>query len=45
MLTSGARADCAERLVAMALAAGAKDNVSVIVADVEPRRDPAAGWA
>jgi protein phosphatase len=45
VLTTAAREDCAERLVAMALAAGAKDNVSVIVADVEPRRDPAAGWA
>jgi serine/threonine protein phosphatase PrpC len=44
VLTGAARGECAERLVAMALAAGAKDNVSVIVADVEPRRDPAAGW-
>jgi protein phosphatase len=35
---------CAGRLVAMALAAGARDNVTVIVADVEPRRDPRAGW-
>jgi hypothetical protein len=29
----------------MALAAGARDNVSVVVADVAPRRDPAAAWA
>jgi PPM family protein phosphatase len=38
------REACAERLVAAALAAGARDNVSVVVADVAPRRDPAAGW-
>jgi PPM family protein phosphatase len=44
VLRTGARDECAERLVAMALAAGARDNVSVVVADVEPRRDPSAGW-
>jgi PPM family protein phosphatase len=44
VLRSGSREACAERLVAMALAAGARDNVSVIVADVEPRVDPASGW-
>jgi serine/threonine protein phosphatase PrpC len=38
------REACAERLVAMALAEGARDNVTVVVADVEPRRDPRAGW-
>jgi PPM family protein phosphatase len=43
-LAGGAREEVAERLVAMALAAGARDNVSVVVADVEPRRDPRAGW-
>jgi PPM family protein phosphatase len=45
VLRDGAREDVAGRLVAMALAAGARDNVSVVVADVEPRRDPRAGWA
>jgi PPM family protein phosphatase len=36
---------CAERLVALALAAGGRDNVSVVVADVVERRDPDAAWA
>jgi PPM family protein phosphatase len=36
------RAACAERLVALALAAGARDNVSVVVADVVARRGPSA---
>ena len=40
-----ARDACAERLVALALGAGARDNVSVVVADVVPRRDAASGWA
>jgi protein phosphatase len=44
VLRDGSGEACAERLVAMALAAGARDNVSVVVADVEPRRDPSAGW-
>lgn len=35
---------CAEALVALALEAGARDNVSVVVADVVARRDPRAGW-
>jgi PPM family protein phosphatase len=38
-------ARCAERLVGLALAAGGRDNVSAVVADVVARRDPAAGWA
>jgi PPM family protein phosphatase len=44
LLGIAAREACAERLVAAALDAGARDNVSVVVADVGPRRDPAAGW-
>ena len=35
---------CADQLVDMALATGGRDNVSVVVADVVPRRDPEAGW-
>jgi serine/threonine protein phosphatase PrpC len=45
VLREGGREDVAERLVAMALAAGARDNVSVVVADVEPRRDASTTWA
>jgi PPM family protein phosphatase len=36
---------CAERLVELALAAGGRDNVSAVVADVVARRDPTRGWA
>jgi serine/threonine protein phosphatase PrpC len=35
---------CAEHLVERALAAGARDNVSVVVADVVRREDPATAW-
>jgi serine/threonine protein phosphatase PrpC len=42
--TEPRREACAERLVRLALAAGARDNVTVVVADVEARRDPRAGW-
>ena len=45
LLATPERTACAERLVAAALAAGARDNVSVVVADVLPRDDDAAGWA
>jgi protein phosphatase len=44
-LGEGSPAQCAERLVALALAAGGRDNVSAVVADVVARRDPSAGWA
>jgi PPM family protein phosphatase len=44
-LREPSREACAERLVALALAAGARDNVSVVVADAVPRRDPSAAWA
>ena len=37
-------ARCAERLIELALAAGGRDNVSAVVADVVERRDPEAGW-
>ena len=35
---------CAERLVELALAAGARDNVSVVVADVVARRAASPAW-
>ena len=38
------RAACAARLIELALAAGGRDNVSAVVADVAPRRDPMAAW-
>ena len=44
-LRGGSREACADRLMALALAAGGRDNVSVVVADVVPRRDPASAWA
>ncbi|HEX2106005.1 MAG TPA: protein phosphatase 2C domain-containing protein [Solirubrobacteraceae bacterium] len=44
-LREPSREACADRLVGLALAAGGRDNVSVVVADVVERRDPAAAWA
>ena len=35
---------CAERLIELALAAGGRDNVSAVVADVAARDDPSTAW-
>ena len=35
---------CVDALVRLALESGARDNVSAIVIDVVPRRDPATAW-
>lgn len=44
LLSTSARRAAADRLVDQALAAGARDNVSVVVADVVPRRDADTAW-
>lgn len=36
--------DCARTLIDLALRAGSRDNISVIVADVSARADSCAGW-
>jgi serine/threonine protein phosphatase PrpC len=36
--------ECAHRLVKMALDAGGRDNISVVIADAVSREDSAAGW-
>jgi protein phosphatase len=38
------RAACAARLIELALAAGGRDNVSAVVADVAERSDPSTAW-
>ena len=38
------RGECADRLIALALESGARDNISAIVCDVVVRDDPATGW-
>jgi serine/threonine protein phosphatase PrpC len=43
-LEDPSRSACADRLIELALAAGGRDNVSVIVADVVPLRDLSAAW-
>jgi serine/threonine protein phosphatase PrpC len=39
------RAECTDRLIELALAAGGQDNISVVVADVAWRREGAGRWA
>jgi protein phosphatase len=43
-LLIASRAECAERLVELALAGGGRDNVSAVVADVTAREDPSTAW-
>jgi protein phosphatase len=43
-LADPSREACAGRLVELALLAGGHDNISVVVADVLERRDPATSW-
>src|SRR3954470_10291120 len=44
LITHASRDACVDALVALALANGARDNVSAIVIDVLPRDDPATAW-
>jgi protein phosphatase len=43
-LRGAPRAHCAQRLIDLALAAGGRDNISAIVADVVPRVDSSTCW-
>ena len=43
-LRIASRPECAARLIELALAAGGRDNISAVVADVAPRSDPATAW-
>jgi hypothetical protein len=43
-LTIEDRAEAADRLLALALDAGARDNVSVVVADALPAETDTPGW-
>ena len=43
-LRGTSRAQCAQRLIDLALAAGGRDNISAVIADVAARDDPAAAW-
>ena len=43
-LRGASRAECAGRLIDLALAAGGPDNISAVVADVARRDDPTAAW-
>lgn len=44
VLRGGSRQAAVSELIAAALRAGARDNISAIVADVVPADDPGAGW-
>src|SRR6478752_7840907 len=44
LLRYGDRGECADRLIALALESGARDNISAIVCDVVIREDPATAW-
>jgi PPM family protein phosphatase len=43
-LRGASREECAARLIELALAAGGRDNISAVVADVAPREDPTTAW-
>jgi len=43
-LRDASRARCSERLIELALAAGGRDNISAVVADVVRRDDASAAW-
>jgi PPM family protein phosphatase len=43
-LRGASREECAARLIELALAAGGRDNISAVVADVARRDDPTAAW-
>jgi PPM family protein phosphatase len=43
-LRLASREECAARLIELALAAGGRDNISAVVADVARRDDPTAAW-
>jgi PPM family protein phosphatase len=43
-LRGALREECAARLIELALAAGGRDNISAVVADIAPREDPTTAW-
>jgi serine/threonine protein phosphatase PrpC len=43
-LRGASREECAARLIDLALAAGGRDNVSAVIADVARRYDPTTAW-
>ena len=43
-LRGASREECAARLIDLALAAGGRDNVSAVIADVARRHDPTTAW-